>query len=738
MAQNLIIDAGTGIGSGDAIETQVSNLAARVTGASATGNIEIANTGDLVLADLNGWGYSVQSSGSGTISITTNSNLTIGAPVNSGGGNIRLAALSGSILDATPSGLDISELVPGVGLQLVAASGIGNTGAIKTNVTDLAAFSTTGPVNINEQTDLNVATVTVGLDSLSGITTAGSINLAVGGNLTQKDGNDIISNSGDIVINTLSLTQDVASQINALPTGNVTITTTGGNITVDRISGSEVVLSSSSAVTDNNGSGVNNITAGLMVVTAPDGINLDTNVNTFEANTSGGNGSIIISNAGGLTLNDVNAGTGDVTFTLAAGALNSNFGAKITGDEVFLTAPDGINVNSNINALTASTVTSNIAVTEDNGLTLNNINAGTGDVTLALLAGTLTSNAGTKITGNNLAINGVGAVNVNTNVNTLTASTTNANIAVQEDNGLGLNLVNAGTGDVSIILAAGAITDNNGTQKNIIGNNLVLQAVDGIGSGDALETTVSTLTASNTNNGIEIFNQGVLSIVSPGVHNTNGWIYITTFSPLNVNADVIGGGDIYLQAGDNDTVPTDNLAIAANVNVQSTTGNVLLKAGDDITQAAGIGVISAGGGNISLIAGHDNDSKGLIDMEGKVGSGNENLNMQAKESITAITNVATLSASTTNADITITEDNGLALNNVNAGTGDVTLTLLAGMLTSNAGIKITSNTATLTAPAGINVNTNINTLTASTTNANITITEDNSLALNNVNAGPEM
>ena len=166
-------------------------------------------------------------------------------------------------------------------------------------------------------------------------------------------------------------------------------------------------------------------------------IDINTNVDTLAAVTT--NANIIVDEDSGLALNDVNAGNGDVTMTLAAGALTSNSGAKITADEVALTAPAGINVNTNINELTASTTNADITVTEDSG-TVNNINAGTGDVAMTLVAGTLTSNGVTEITANDLAINGSGAIDINTNVDTLAAITENADITVDENDGIGRTL----------------------------------------------------------------------------------------------------------------------------------------------------------------------------------------------------------------------------------------------------------------------------------------------------------
>ncbi|RKY39070.1 MAG: hypothetical protein DRP76_03755, partial [Candidatus Omnitrophota bacterium] len=81
IADTAILDTGTGIGSGNALETQLGTLNARVRNSSATDNIEIENTGDLNLDDLAGWGYSVNNLGLGDVYITTHSDLTILSPI---------------------------------------------------------------------------------------------------------------------------------------------------------------------------------------------------------------------------------------------------------------------------------------------------------------------------------------------------------------------------------------------------------------------------------------------------------------------------------------------------------------------------------------------------------------------------------------------------------------------------------------------------------------------------------
>jgi len=56
-------------------------------------------------------------------------------------------------------------------------------------------------------------------------------------------------------------------------------------------------------------------------------------------------------------------------------------------------------------------------------------------------------------------LTGATGIDLDTAIDTLTAASTNSPITIREANGVGVNTVQAGTGTVTITLAAGAITD---------------------------------------------------------------------------------------------------------------------------------------------------------------------------------------------------------------------------------------------------------------------------------------
>ncbi|MBU2044969.1 MAG: hypothetical protein KJ619_07080, partial [Candidatus Omnitrophica bacterium] len=130
-------------------------------------------------------------------------------------------------------------------------------------------------------------------------------------------------------------------------------------------------------------------------------------------------------------------------------------------------------------------------------------------------------------------------------------TSTTGNIELSAANDIDLGYLGT-AGDVTVTAdsdssGAGAITDNNAANTNIVANNLTLAAAEGIGSGDALETQVSTLNAANTDSGnIEIDNTGHL--FAQRVINQGDDIYIDTHSDLTLGYLEAIGSTINLTA----------------------------------------------------------------------------------------------------------------------------------------------------------------------------------------------
>src|SRR5262249_50688003 len=153
------------------------------------------------------------------------------------------------------------------------------------------------------------------------------------------------------------------------------------------------------------------------------------------------------------------------------------------------------------------------------------LNAGTGigNVSaLSLEASSIaanTTNGAIDIANSNLAA----VATASTGLGTISLSNDKADLTLKNVSGSSVSATTTTSGDilVGVVAAAGsvvinaaeAIKDNNGAADKISGTALSLQATTGIGSGNALQTQVASLSAKNTVSGtIELSNSGKLTV----------------------------------------------------------------------------------------------------------------------------------------------------------------------------------------------------------------------------------
>ncbi|MCO6454551.1 MAG: autotransporter-associated beta strand repeat-containing protein [Pirellulaceae bacterium] len=233
-----------------------------------------------------------------------------------------------------------------------------------------------------------------------------------------------------------------------------------------------------------------------------------------------------------------------------------------------------------------------------------------------------------------LETTGIGGIGISTvaplEINAETrfdATTNNENIFVFDPvSPLPLGIVTAGTANVDL-RATGPINDANGVANNLVANAASLRATAGIGSGNALETQISMLAASNTGGGnIEILNSvgGLLTIGMAngfsGITNTGGAVSVTNLSPLTIAANITAAGPITQTATDS-AAPGDDLTVNAGVTINSTGSSVTLNAGDDALidgnlSAATIVTINGDDGDLDLGVGTTVTINGVVTTSG--------------------------------------------------------------------------------------------------------------------------
>ena len=208
----------------------------------------------------------------------------------------------------------------------------------------------------------------------------------------------------------------------------------------------------------------------------------------------------------------------------------------------------------------------------------------------------------------------VGAANVDLDMTDTTAiNSNNGDINLQATRDVTLGDVDAGTGDISVTAdfdnaTDGAIIDGNNATVNLTGNTATLIAATGIGSGNAIETQITTGNATNSGNGnieiTEVAAGGNLDVANATLTGAAGDdIRISTL-----------GGDLNVIAGGAGVTITDTGTAAARI---------FLSAGGAGSDLNVDDVITTQGGNIDLDAANEYDQSAVNVTSGGNGAGGE-------------------------------------------------------------------------------------------------------------------
>lgn len=166
---------------------------------------------------------------------------------------------------------------------------------------------------------------------------------------------------------------------------------------------------------------------------------------------------------------------------------------------------------------------------------------------------------------------------VRISVNTLLGGTGNAALG---------RIAVGSRGRITVSTGAGAISDINESEPNIVAADAILSAAGGVGSqNNKIDVLVNAIEGTGGAGGFYVDASGPLSIggvsmVSSGVMSPGGAIEIETHSPLTVSENIVGKS-VLLKAGDSPQ-PGDDLTITTGTIVRAQTGKVAIEAGDDV------------------------------------------------------------------------------------------------------------------------------------------------------------
>ncbi|WP_198098603.1 filamentous hemagglutinin N-terminal domain-containing protein [Xanthomonas citri] len=672
---------------------------------SLTGNdVSIRDSGALTLGTLN----------TGSLTATSNGALNLGSGRVAG----TLAASSGNGAIGQAGGL------------IVDAAATLNAGSGAITLTDgsndfQGAMRLTGAgIAVRDSNDLALSALTSNNGGTIALTAGGNLALP-GTTLNNGSGNiDLIANHlslsaallGDEVSlranSGLTLGQTITARTLSLASSNAAITQSGGALLV---SGATTVDAGTGAISllqaGNNFDSVRLTGNGIGVT---DGDNL-----SLAALTSTGNGAVVVTAGGTLSLPSQAIAVGNSNLTLSSNGGALSTAADLGGNDVTLFGRDGLTLGHTVTANTLALRSTNAAIAQNAGA-LAVVGASTvdaGSASIALNSGSNRFGAGISLTGTGIAVADSG----NLTINAFNAGA-NGTIALTAGGALNLSAQNldTGTADLALIANGGSMS----TGGDLRGRNVTLSARDGLTIGHTI-TTTDALSLSSNNTAITqtaaALNVGTTTTVNAGSGDVtlniagnifNGVVNLTA-GDVQIAGNALGFGTLSTNA------LTANSSGALNLGrgvvrgaLNGTSGNAAITQNGGLS-VGGASTLNAGSGDIALTDAN-NDFVGAVALTGNAIAVQDRNDL----SIAAVRSGA-------NAAIALVAGGNLNLpaSQIDAGTGALTLTANGGTLRTAGALR--GGTVQLTGASGIalsNTVTASNALRLNSTNAAITQT----------------
>ncbi|WP_438483711.1 beta strand repeat-containing protein, partial [Oleiharenicola lentus] len=523
VASGLRLVAGLGLGTAtNHLETTMATLSARAT----SGGIYLDETNSLTIGDV---AVTIQK---------VNVDATVTPVTDVTQSDIRTTSGNGSIVLVTGGDLTLNDGTAAADTTAVSAHGTGNvllstTGAITLNADILsgsghvtatatatltlnADITTTGTVDL--EANLITASLTADITAGADVRLVSATNIILGGVITTPANVSLIATAGSITdLDTNSAVDIVAAGLRivaglGLGTATNHLETTISTLSARATSGG-LFLSETNALT------IDDVAVTIQKVNIDASVTSVTDVTQSDVRTTAGNGAIVLTTGGDLTLND---GT--------AAADTTSISAHGTGN-VLLATTGSITVNADIVS-------------------------GSGHVTLTATA-TLTLNA-------DITTSGTVDLEANMIVASVTADiTAGADVRLVSATNIILGGVITTLANVSLIAMAGSITDLD-TDHSVDVVAAGLRLVAGLGIATAtnhLDTTIATLSARATSGGIYLNETNALTVgdVAVTIQKVNADASVTavtdvTQSDIRTTAGngaivIVTGGDLTLNDG---------------------------------------------------------------------------------------------------------------------------------------------------------------------------------------------
>ena len=606
-----------------------------------------------------------------------------------------------------------------------------NSAANAVQITDVNAIDL-GIINVGD-----LFTVTAGTNITDSgtqtVTGAASFNVGDGGNITLNDAANAyastVSFNSSGTLGNVTFVDTTALDLQA--------STIGGDLNV---TGAGITQSGILNVT-----GTSSFTAGANTIA----LNLANDfVGAVSLNNSGIN-AVSITDANAIQLGTVSVGSGSFTVN-ANGAITQASALTIAGASSFNAGANAITLTNASNDFggvvsLSNSGLSNVALTDINAIQLGTVSVGTGTFTINA-GGAITQNSALTIAGASSFSAGANTITLTNALNDFTGAVSlsnsgTANVAITDANAIDLGVVNVGTG--TFIVTAGTDITSSGTQTVGGAATFNVGASGNITLNDASNTYNAgvTFVSAGTLNNVTFLDNTAYNVQAGGL--TIGGALNITAAGITQTGDLSVTGASTFNAGSNDITLTN---AANNFN------SIAITSASNVTLVDGIG--GAGIAASSVAGDYSLTSVGSITSSGLLSAANANLLVTGLgNSIgSALTPIAidlsgnlTATASNGSGGIYISDAGNLAINTINANTGNVELSAV-GSITDAAGadttVDIIANRLTLNATAGAGVsatdalNLQVTRLTIpNSTGGDFFLTEANALLLETVNVG---
>jgi len=646
----LVVQTAAGVGSADAIETQVDRIDIVN---STSGSVGINEVDDLVVEQI-------RQAGPGDVTVTTgNGTLTVvagGAGITAAQGTVSLTA-GGAAADVL-----LQQAVTTTGGDIAVQAG--------RDVTSTA----NGILRTTAATGVDSGSVSIMSGGTGIVTLAGTVDTtgAAGGAASAGGDVTITTEDGSVTLTTV----DVSGGGTGGNSGSIAVTAgdVGGQLDGDVVLTSTLTAVGSAGGTD----GTVSLTAGGDIVDANDGmtqittgdlaLSAATNIGTITDFVAGTGNAIDVEVSGKLTQATITEAGGQIFLNVigdlqaASGSINPDADGAAT---LLLKTTGALDLGTDAGVFTL-TDGDNLGLDAGTTLTLPDSGLNLGSGSLRLRGGTDVVDAAGRDLGLLVAsdlsfVSGAagGTTTLQTSVDTLfadlTTAPTGAGLVVNENDAITLTQITTNSGDVTVnaglvgagditvvsIVASGAdvvldtattggaIVDGGDTEIDIVANGVALRAVDGIADGDRLEIDATVLAAATQRGDINVIDPSSglvigtvagtagLSITVGGVDDD---IAVDALGAVTVDAAVqnVGGGDVTLaargQADDRD------LNINAMISTVGGNGAVSLFAGDTISVGSTGGAETSGTGLLTVLAATHIDDAGAMQNGTATGS----------------------------------------------------------------------------------------------------------------------